>query len=121
YTISIDHYVEFWNISNHDILLADLGPSPFLLIANQPGWDAGGLTDIPAGASRDITIPLSSLTRVSDHQAFTGFPAGTVTVITTDPTLLNTLTPNAANVYQAAIPNNLRTYSGQTQKKSNSE
>ena len=42
YTINIDQYVEVWNESNADIPLTALGPNPFLLIANQPGWDAGG-------------------------------------------------------------------------------
>ena len=121
YTISIDHYVEVWNTSNRDILLTDLGPNPFLLIADQPGWDAGGLTDIPAGASRDIKILLNTATRASDNAALTSFPAGTATVITTDPTLLPALTPDATHVYYAKIAASLRTYSGQTQKKSSSQ
>jgi len=121
YTISIDHYIEFWNISNRDITLAELGPNPFLLIADQPGWDAGGLSDIPSDASRDIKILLSTATRASDNAPLTSFPAGTATVITTDPTLLPALTPDATHVYYAPIPAGLRTYSGQTQKKSSSE
>ncbi len=50
YNVSIDHYVEFWNMSNRDIPLTSLGPNPFLLIANQFGWDAGGLDDIAGWA-----------------------------------------------------------------------
>jgi hypothetical protein len=121
YTISIDHYIEFWNVSNRDINLAELGPNPFLLIANQPGWDAGGLDDIPPGASRDIQIPLNTAKRASDNSALTSFPAGSVTVLTTDTTLLPALTPDPSRVYYAPIPANLRTYSGKTQKKSGSE
>jgi hypothetical protein len=112
YTISIDHYLEFWNPSNRDIALADLGPNPFLLIFNQPGWDAGDAAlDIPEGAPRDIRIPLSSVTPALS------FPAGAVVVITTDPQPLAALAPNAARIYYAPISANLRTYSGQTKKK----
>ncbi len=111
YQISIDHYLEFWNTTNRDIALADLGPNPFLLIANQPGWDAGTLDSIPEGQSRDIHIPLTG--------GIT-FPAGSVTVITTDATLLPALTPAGTRVYQVTIPDNLRTYSGRTDRKSGS-
>jgi hypothetical protein len=126
YVISIDHYVEFWNISNRDILLTDLGPNPFLLIANQPGWDAGGLDDIRAGATRDFKLPLNVATNSASHAALTSFPAGSITVITTDPQPLNALTPDLTRVYYIPIApdngvNGLRKYSGRTQKKSGSE
>ena len=49
------------------------------------------------------------------------FPAGAVTVITTDATLLPALTPAGTRVYQVTIPANLRTYTGRTDKKSGSE
>ena len=109
YQISIDHYLEFWNVTNRDIALTDLGPNPFLLIANQPGWDAGALDDIPEGQPRDIRIPLTG--------GIT-FPAGAVTVITTDATLLPALTPTGTRVYKVTIPANLRTYTGRTDRKS---
>src|SRR3984893_3813170 len=133
YTISIDHYVEFWNMSNRDIPLSDLGPNPFLLIADQPGWDAAGLDDIPAGATRDIKLPLSQAKNSANNASLASFPAGSVTVITTDPQPLSTqgsstpvqtgpLTPDLTRVYYIPIsPSNLRTYSGRTQKKSGSE
>jgi hypothetical protein len=111
YRISIDHYIEFWNSSNRDIVVSDLGPNPFLLIANQPGWDAGSLDDVPEGQPRDLHIALPTNLV---------FPAGAVTVISTDTTLLPALTPNAAQVYQATIPEELRTYSGRTDRKSGS-
>lgn len=115
YTIDVDHYVEFWNISNRDIPVSDLGPNPFLLIANQPGWDAGGLDDIPSGSTRDLVIPLSSVA------GLTSFPAGSVTVITTDPNPLSTLAPDSTRLFSAALPTAKREYSGRTQKKSQSE
>lgn len=144
YTISIDHYVEFWNLSNRDITLTDLGWNsdstkdrhPFLLIANQPGWDAGGLDDIPAGASRDFKLYLKDATPLASpapSPAQISFPAGSVTVVTTDPQPLSTqgsttpvptgpLTPDLTRVYYIPIsPSSLRTYSGRTQRKSNSE
>jgi hypothetical protein len=133
YTISIDHYVEFWNMSNRDIPLTDLGPNPFLLIANQPGWDAGGLTDIPPGASRDIKLPLSSAKNSGTNAPLVSFPAGSATVITTDlqplsingsatPVQTGPLTPDLTRVFYIPVtPAGLRTYSGQTQKKSNSQ
>jgi hypothetical protein len=133
YTISIDHYVEFWNVSNRDITLIELGPNPFLLIADQPGWDAGGLTDIPDGAGRDIKLALNQATNSATAQPLVSFPAGSCTVITTDPQPLSTqgssspvqtgpLTPDLTRVYYIPIaPASLRTYSGQTQKKSGSE
>jgi Tfp pilus assembly protein FimT len=133
YTISIDHYVEFWNTSNRDILVSALGPNPFLLIADQPGWDAGGLSDIAPGAGRDIKLPLSSAKNASTNASLTSFPAGSVTVITTDlqplssngsstPVQTGPLTPDLTRVYICPVtPASLRTYSGQTQKKSGSE
>jgi len=126
YQITIDHYVEFWNMSNKDILVTDLGPNPFLLIANQPGWDAGTLDSIPEGAPRDLKLPLASATNASTHAALTSFPAGSCTVLTTDPTLLPALTPDVSHVYYIPITPDtggtagLRTYSGQTNTKSGS-
>jgi Tfp pilus assembly protein PilX len=119
YTISIDHYFEVWNASNKDISLASLGPNPFLLIANQPGWDAGSLTSIPAGPTRDLKLFLSAATKASDHTTpLTSFPAGTVTVIMTDPTTLVALTPDLTRVYYIPIaPTTLRTYTGSTNLK----
>ena len=47
YKLEIDHYLEFWNMTNRDITVASLGPNPFVRIANQFGWDSGGGDDIP--------------------------------------------------------------------------
>src|SRR5581483_11087757 len=130
YKITIDHYVEFWNTSNRDILVSDLGSNPFLLIANQPGWDAGSLDNIPAGASRDLKLYLKDAKNAANPNngpALQSFPAGSVTVITTDPQPLSALTPDLTRVFYIPIaPDNggttgLRTYSGKTNKKSGSE
>ena len=124
YNITIDHYVEVWNNTNTDIPIASLGPNPFLLIANQPGWDAGGLDDIPAGPSRDLRLPLNTAKSLPGDVPLTTFSAGTVTVLTTDTETLATLTPTTAKVYNLPIPTPspspsppLRIYSGSTQKK----
>jgi hypothetical protein len=135
YTISIDHYLEFWNNSNRDISLANLGGNPFLLIANQPGWDANTLDSIPEGATRDLKLSLNTAKNAVDNSPLTVFPAGAVVVITTDLTPLNTLTPDKSRVYIVPIPppkpnpmtysgsgtTELRTYSGKTDKKSSSQ
>ncbi|MEO5720644.1 MAG: pilus assembly PilX N-terminal domain-containing protein [Chthoniobacterales bacterium] len=122
YTIAIDHYIELWNPTNRDIQLSDLGPSPFLLIANQPGWDAGSFTSIPEGGPRDLRLYLNAATNASTNAPLTSFPAGGVVVLTTDPTLLPALTPDPTRVFRIAITpdNNFRTYSGQTNRKSGS-
>ena len=65
-----------------------------------------------------LKLFLSTATRASDGGALTVFPAGSITVLTTDPTPLATLTPNFATTYKLPIPAALRTYSGATQRKS---
>src|ERR1700730_2815547 len=91
YNIEIDHYIEFWNMTDKDISLSNLGwdadplkdRHPFFRIANQFGWISYGGTDIPADPSRDFSIPLSSFKNSSGANVV--FPAGTATVLTTDP------------------------------------
>jgi hypothetical protein len=121
YTIGIDHYVEIWNVTNNDIAVSDLGPNPFLLIADQPGWDAGGLDDIPEGPPRDLHLALSNAVNSATGSPLVIFPAGSCIVLTTDPDVLPALAPDKSKVYYIQIqPENLRTYSGKTQKKSGS-
>ncbi len=91
YKLEIDHYVEVWNMTNKDITVANLGSNPFFHVANQFGWDAGGATDIPENPSRDFSIPLSSFTNSSGNPL--SFPAGSVTVLTTDPSPLPSTFP----------------------------
>jgi hypothetical protein len=121
YKIEIDHYLEFWNMTNRDILVSDLGPNPFLRIANQFGWRATGATpgtDIPESPSRDFNIPLSAFGNALV------FRAGGSTVLTTDPTAL----PGAFGVDpsrffrpSAGTPaDSFRVYQGTTTYESNS-
>ncbi len=90
YELDIDYYVEIWNPSDKDIPAASLGGNPFVMISRPPGWnDNAGSPKIPDGAndpSRDIEIPISGT-----------FPAGSLTVVTTDP---NTAIPG--NVIRGA-------------------
>ena len=78
------------------------------------------MTDIPAGPTRDLKLLLSTATRASDGGALTVFPAGSVTVLTTDPTPTRDTDPlSSPRLLQVArLPTPLRTYSGATQKKS---
>jgi type II secretory pathway pseudopilin PulG len=123
YKLEIDHYIEVWNLTDKDITVASLGPNPFLRIANQFGWDAGGATDIPESPSRDFSIPLNVFTNSGGAQL--SFPAGTATVLTTDPTPLPSTFPgvDASRVFHppAGTPaDSYRVYQGVTQKKSGS-
>jgi Tfp pilus assembly protein FimT len=86
YQIEIDHYIEFWNMTDKDITVGSLGSNPFLRIANQFAWTSYGGTDIPESSTRDFSIPLSSFTNSSGTKLV--FLAGTATVLTTDPSPL---------------------------------
>lgn len=81
YEFEVDHYFEFWNLSNKTVSAAngDLGPSPYLVVEMQPGAAANDDDkklgeDIPEG--RPFKIKLDALPDV---------PAGGCIVITTDP------------------------------------
>jgi type II secretory pathway pseudopilin PulG len=120
YNIEIDHYVEVWNMTNKDITLASLGSNPFLRISNQFGWTSYGGTDIPADPSRDFSIPLSSFTNSTGASLV--FPAGGVTVLTTDPVPLPStlLGVDPAKVFRppAGTPaNSYRVYTGTCNRK----
>ncbi len=105
YEFYLDYYFEFWNLTNKDISVSDLGPNPYIKVMNQPKWDtAGGTrttqsyitpgTDIPSDPKRDFKIPLTSIPGLV-------FKAGQPTVITTDQNSFSTLVPNSALVFTA--------------------
>lgn len=118
YSLTLDHYFEFWNLGTKDIRLEDLGPNPFLFVYAQPRFDTAGGDDIPEG--RDFRIPLGDFVDAAGNPLI--FPAGQATVLTTDSTPATTLTPNSASVYRPKTPNlyldnmgrNYREFSGQT-------
>ena len=95
------HYVEFWNMTNEDILVSDLEPNPFFRIANQFAWDTAGGDDIPSGPASDIDIPLSAFRKVGSGERLTRFPAGRVVVLTTDSRPLPQLIVDQAETYCA--------------------
>ncbi len=120
YKIEIDHYCEFWNMSNRDIAVSDLGPNPFFRVANQFGWNATGTigtgTNIPEGAPRDFSIPLSTFK--NSVGTLLSFPAGSATILTTD---TSTLPSEFTNVDQTRVfrpdpplTDPFRVYSGTT-------
>ncbi len=121
YKVEIDHYVELWNMTDRNIELTDLGPNPFLRIANQFGWDAvgatGGGTNIPEGSSRDFSIPLSDFVNIQDGHKLS-FPAGTVTVLTTDtaslPSAFTNVDPNFVFRPAKKLDDQFRSYTGIT-------
>jgi len=108
YDFDIDYYFEFWNMTATDIHASDLGPNPFLRVYNQAAWDTGGGgTSIPVGRAFNVPIPSGAV-----------FPAGSATVITTDPNPNRKLLgSNLGNVIVAAVANDAdRHYTGKTYK-----
>ena len=106
YTLAIDYYLEFWNMTDHDVYAAPRSDGKASLngaqirITNQQTWygykfnasGSSGAPDIPlkstigpapATKTDDFTIDLSSGTNAAGEPVV--FRAGTATVITTDP------------------------------------
>lgn len=109
YDFDLDYYFEFWNMTGVDIHAGDLGPNPFLRVYNQAAWDTGGGTSIPEGRAFDVPIPSTAV-----------FPAGSATVITTDPNPNRKLLGSAiSSVIVAPVANDSdRHYTGTTYKTS---
>ena len=94
YDLEIDHYFEFWNMTNKDIVptKGDMGPKPYLVIENQPpisvdnrGGSQSALPNqnVPAGRPFEIKLDEPFLHNGGDEDLV--FKAGSVTIITTDP------------------------------------
>ena len=108
YDFDIDYYFEFWNMTPKDIHASDLGPNPFLRIYNQAAWDTGGGTPILEGRPFEMPLPETAV-----------FPAGTATVVTTDPHPDPALIPPSAMNSVIVVPvqnDSDRHYSGITKK-----
>jgi len=129
YEFFLDHYFEFWNMSNKDIELNDLGvdpstgdPSAFIKVYSQPAYDTAGGTLIQEG--RDFTIPLKDFVDGSGNPLV--FQAGQATILTTDATPSGSLLPNPSAAYRPASPNSYsdingdstRRFTGNTRRKS---
>ncbi|MEM9398990.1 MAG: hypothetical protein AAF984_02170 [Verrucomicrobiota bacterium] len=80
YEFTLDYYFEFWNVTNKDITVSDLGPNAFIKVYNQTAWDTAGGTFIDEG--RDFEIPLVDFRDGNNKDLI--FKAGDVTVLTTD-------------------------------------
>lgn len=87
FEIRLSYFFEFWNMGTKDITVADLGPNAFLRVSDQFAWlDASsGSARIPAGPSRDFSIPLADFVDGSSSRNPLVFRAGGITVLTTDP------------------------------------
>lgn len=95
YEIEIDHYFEFWNMTDKGIVPAngDLGPDPYLVVENQAAISVDNRVnslvkapngqDVPAG--RPFEIKLDQKFGRNGQDVDLVFPAGAVTLITTDP------------------------------------
>jgi len=135
FRFTYDHYFEFWNMGTKDIYVTnappgavELGPSAFLLLYNQPGFDNPNAYSPPNPAipeGRPIRVQLSSVTNRFDWASTNWvsqplvFPAGQVVVLTTDPNPNTTLLRPGAKVYHLPVANNQREFSGTTRDSSN--
>jgi four helix bundle protein len=124
YEFFLDHYFEFWNLTNRDINLNDLGPNAFIKIYALPALDTAGGTLIPEG--RDFSIPLADFRDGLGNPL--RFPAGAAVVLTTDATPSSLLNSNPSAVFRPQSPDsytdingdNTRRYTGTTRNKSGS-
>lgn len=110
YELEIDHYFEFWNMTDNPIRPAqgDLGPRPYLLAQNFPSinvhndFGVSVQLNIPEGRDFEIRLDLPVFDRFGNETEII-FEPGRPTVLTTDPnwgSYANTLQiPNNAVVY----------------------
>ncbi len=103
YRFTLDYYFEFWNLADKPI---SAGPNAFLRVYNQAGFDTGYAGGIPAGRPFEIPLPAGLV-----------FPAGSVTVLTTDPTPSAKLITPEARVVILPIELEKRYYEGYTRNK----
>ncbi len=112
FAFDFDFYFEFWNMMAKDLRVAegDLGPHPFLRIYDLPGFDTGaGGTPLPEGGAMEIALPPETV-----------FPAGKVTVLTTDSAPPAALLGDAARV--VILPDHpARHYAGVTRLKTSAK
>lgn len=94
YEIEIDHYFEFWNMTDTDIVPAngDLGPKPYLVLENQPAISVNNKGKHPSPPNQEVPLGRPFEIKLDEKFSLNGgpdsdliFPAGSVAVITTDP------------------------------------
>lgn len=103
YTIRISYYFEFWNPSTRDISVDDLGEGAFISVKKQPTWEDAGTgfpKEPPFQPKPDpLTIPFSAFQRNGQPLVF---PAGEVTVLTTDPEPNTLVVGSSAGIFKTA-------------------
>ncbi len=117
---TMSYYIEVWNLGTKDIIIGStvdqkgtdtetvLDPSTFIQIGNQPGWidtaPIGGLVIVQPdtiASDRIRTIPLKEFQNTTGETVH--FPAGELTVLTTDPRY-NTTIGNTSPIGYLTIP-----------------
>lgn len=87
FEMTLDHFLEFWNMSDKPIRVEDLGPGARLILRNQPPWDLDDKTSkgwgIPEPSERDLEIPLANFRSFKSEPLV--FLPGRATVLTTYP------------------------------------
>jgi len=101
FSVTIDYYLEFWNPGTRDFVV---GPGAFVKLYSIPPFDLGGVEHGLTDPARTVRIDLPA--------GFT-FPAGAVTVITTDPNPNTDLTQGRP-VRTLPIPQGQRSFTGTT-------
>ncbi|PWU10873.1 MAG: hypothetical protein C5B47_01580 [Verrucomicrobia bacterium] len=118
FEMTLDHFLEFWNMSDKPIPVEALGPNARLILRNQPPWDldGGGLKGfgIPPPHQRDLEIPLSNFRSFQNEPLV--FQPGKATVLTTFPDLPPPdLFPHGAQFFTPlGLDPQRRTFSGVT-------
>ncbi len=119
FEITIDHFLEFWNLSDKPIRVEDLGPNARLILRNQPPWDldGGGKKGfgIPPPSQRNLEIPLAHFKSIQNKQPLV-FRPGEATVLTTFPGLppLNLFSLGTQFFTASDLDPKKRTFSGTT-------
>lgn len=114
FTLNINYYIEFWNMSGKEVRGSDLGPHPFIRVSNPTRWEVNNSAKIPANTTAPNTPEIPSFSSGADlisddadgvspsdtrpnktsrdykiDLANIIFPAGQATVITTDASYTN--------------------------------
>lgn len=101
YTVEIDHYFEFFNVTTKDWVAPE---GTFLKVLDRPFWAAGTYADLEPP---DFEMDLSGVR----------FPAGQATVVTTDPnwkTVPDLIQGEEASVVQVDVDESARSFHGMT-------
>ena len=97
YTLTVDYYLEFWNMSDHDVTAYNLGHNPFVRVSNQQAWYSATVPSDSTG-----TKPMSG--------AVPTYVAPLTSVSATDPETAGSITPRDFDldlingVYSASNP-----------------